>query len=88
MKALVDYMAEFERNAWLIDIPVPVDRQGAPGGGNRKGRLMYDSDVEQHFGGRSMTAFPRDRYEIASEIANPDAILVRSAKMRHGWRRR
>jgi len=27
--------------------------------------------------------FPRDRYEIASELANPDAILVRSAKM-HG----
>ncbi|MBV5310167.1 phosphoglycerate dehydrogenase [Chromatium okenii] len=24
---------------------------------------------------------PRDRYEVASEIANPDAILVRSAKM-------
>jgi D-3-phosphoglycerate dehydrogenase len=27
---------------------------------------------------------PRDRYEIASEIANPDAILVRSAKMQAG----
>ncbi|MGQ9659712.1 MAG: phosphoglycerate dehydrogenase [Thermochromatium sp.] len=27
---------------------------------------------------------PRDRYEIASEIANPDAILVRSADM-HRW---
>jgi len=24
---------------------------------------------------------PRDRYEVASEIAHPDAILVRSAKM-------
>jgi D-3-phosphoglycerate dehydrogenase len=27
---------------------------------------------------------PRDRYEVASEIANPDAILVRSAKMQAG----
>ena len=25
--------------------------------------------------------FPRDRYEIASEIAKPDAILLRSFKM-------
>jgi D-3-phosphoglycerate dehydrogenase len=24
---------------------------------------------------------PRDRYEVASEIAHPDAVLVRSAKM-------
>ena len=41
---------------------------------------VQDSDVEQHFGGRSRP-FPRDRYEIASEMANPDAVLVRSAKM-------
>ncbi|SDW09364.1 phosphoglycerate dehydrogenase [Thiocapsa roseopersicina] len=27
---------------------------------------------------------PRDRYEVASEIAHPDAILVRSAKMQAG----
>jgi D-3-phosphoglycerate dehydrogenase len=27
--------------------------------------------------------FPRDKYEVASEIPNPDAILVRSADMHH-----
>ncbi|MDR2739240.1 MAG: phosphoglycerate dehydrogenase [Treponema sp.] len=27
--------------------------------------------------------FPRDRYEVASEIPNPDAILVRSADLHH-----
>ncbi|MBT3505642.1 MAG: 3-phosphoglycerate dehydrogenase, partial [Piscirickettsiaceae bacterium] len=27
---------------------------------------------------------PRDQYEIASEIQNPDAVLVRSFKM-HDW---
>ena len=29
----------------------------------------------------SLERLPRDRYEIASEMSNPDAILVRSAKM-------
>ena len=28
-----------------------------------------------------LAIFPRDSYEIASEILNPDAILVRSAEM-------
>jgi D-3-phosphoglycerate dehydrogenase len=31
---------------------------------------------------RGLELFPRDRYEVASEIPNPDAILVRSADLR------
>src|SRR4030095_4379949 len=30
---------------------------------------------------RGLARLPRDRYEVASEIGHPDAILVRSAKM-------
>lgn len=34
-----------------------------------------------HISRKGLERLPRDRYEIASEIANPDAILVRSADM-------
>ena len=34
---------------------------------------------------KGLERLPRDRFEVASEISNPDAILVRSADM-HKWR--
>ena len=30
---------------------------------------------------RGLDRFPRDRYEVASEIGHPDAVLVRSVDM-------
>lgn len=42
---------------------------------------MYKIQTLNNISVVGLDRFPRDRYEIASEIANPDAILVRSAKM-------
>ena len=39
------------------------------------------SDAEQHQRSAGLERLPRDRYEVASEIGHPDAILVRSADM-------
>lgn len=42
---------------------------------------MYRIQTLNNISVAGLERFPRDRYEIASEISNPDAILVRSAKM-------
>jgi D-3-phosphoglycerate dehydrogenase len=44
---------------------------------------MYKIQTLNNIAVAGLDRFPRDRYEIASEISQPDAILVRSAKM-HG----
>ena len=42
---------------------------------------MYKIQTLNKISPKGLELFPRDAYEIASEILNPDAILVRSAKM-------
>lgn len=42
---------------------------------------MYKIQTLNNISVVGLDRFPRDRYEIASEMANPDAVLVRSAKM-------
>ena len=42
---------------------------------------MYKIQTLNKIAPEGLAIFPRDRYEIASEILNPDAILVRSAEM-------
>jgi D-3-phosphoglycerate dehydrogenase len=42
---------------------------------------MYRIQTPNNISVAGLERFPRDCYEIASEISNPDAILVRSAKM-------
>lgn len=42
---------------------------------------MYKIQTLNNISVVGLDRFPRDRYEIASEISHPDAILVRSAKM-------
>ena len=42
---------------------------------------MYKIQTLNNISVVGLDRFPRDRYEIASEMTNPDAILVRSAKM-------
>lgn len=42
---------------------------------------MYKIQTLNKISAIGLERFPRDSYEIASEILNPDAILVRSAKM-------
>jgi D-3-phosphoglycerate dehydrogenase len=44
---------------------------------------MYKIQTLNNISVVGLDRFPRDRYEIASEMSHPDAILVRSAKM-HG----
>ena len=42
---------------------------------------MYRIQTLNNISVAGLERFPRDRYEIASEISSPDAILVRSARM-------
>lgn len=42
---------------------------------------MYKIQTLNKISGEGLARFPRDEYEIASEILNPDAILLRSADM-------
>ena len=42
---------------------------------------MYKIQTLNKIASEGLALFPRDSYEIASEILNPDAILVRSAEM-------
>ncbi|HOC29721.1 MAG TPA: phosphoglycerate dehydrogenase [Treponemataceae bacterium] len=42
---------------------------------------MYKIQTLNKISAEGLALFPRDNYEIASEILNPDAILVRSAEM-------
>ncbi len=42
---------------------------------------MYKIQTLNKISPDGLAIFPRDNYEIASEILNPDAVLVRSAKM-------
>ncbi|NLK61409.1 MAG: 3-phosphoglycerate dehydrogenase, partial [Treponema sp.] len=42
---------------------------------------MYKIQTLNKISPDGLALFPRDTYEIASEILNPDAVLVRSAKM-------
>lgn len=42
---------------------------------------MYKIQTLNKISSEGLEKFPRDDYEIASEIVNPDAILLRSAKM-------
>jgi D-3-phosphoglycerate dehydrogenase len=42
---------------------------------------MYKIQTLNNISVAGLDRLPRDRYEIASELSNPDAILVRSAKM-------
>ena len=42
---------------------------------------MYKIQTLNKISAEGLAKFPRDDYEIASEILNPDAILVRSADM-------
>ena len=42
---------------------------------------MYKIQTLNNISVAGLDRLPRDRYEVASEIAHPDAILVRSAKM-------
>ncbi|MDR3283865.1 MAG: phosphoglycerate dehydrogenase [Treponema sp.] len=43
---------------------------------------MYKIQTLNKISTEGLSAFPRDSYEIASDLPNPDAILVRSADMR------
>jgi D-3-phosphoglycerate dehydrogenase len=43
--------------------------------------MMFKIQTLNNISVAGLERLPRDRYEVASEIANPDAILVRSAKM-------
>ena len=42
---------------------------------------MFKIQTLKNISMAGLERLPRDRYEVASEIAHPDAILVRSAKM-------
>ena len=42
---------------------------------------MYKIQTLNKISSKGLEQFPRDQYEIASEILNPDAIIVRSADM-------
>ena len=42
---------------------------------------MYRIQTLNNISPRGLEHLPRDHYEVASEISNPDAILVRSYKM-------
>ena len=42
---------------------------------------MYKIQTLNNISVVGLDRLPRDCYEIASELSNPDAILVRSAKM-------
>ena len=42
---------------------------------------MYKIQTLNKISADGLANFPRDDYEIASEILNPDAILLRSADM-------
>ena len=90
VKRLVDFMKDFESRE-LARLSITSGKEITPCIRSRP------STRSRTFG---LEIFPRDEYEIASEIINPDAILVRSANMlameippigqgdRPGWRRR
>ena len=42
---------------------------------------MYKIQTLNNISVKGLERLPRDRYEVASEIGHPDAILVRSASM-------
>ena len=42
---------------------------------------MYKIQTLNNISVAGLDRLPRDKYEIASELSHPDAILVRSAKM-------
>jgi D-3-phosphoglycerate dehydrogenase len=42
---------------------------------------MYKIQTLNNISVAGLNRLPRERYEVASELSHPDAILVRSAKM-------
>src|SRR5690606_38844788 len=77
-----------QRRACSWPLPSGSRGQGPPGGprqawagANRFGGSMFKIQTLNNISVKGLERLPRDRYEIASEIGHPDAVLVRSAKM-------
>ena len=71
VEALVDFMKDFEaKNGCIAHSRV-----------ERAEDMRFKIQTLNNISIKGLERLPRDRYEVASEIGNPDAILVRSADM-------